>query len=389
MESSSSRPTLLSLPLEIREIIYGSLIDLCEASPKRTFEDELWELRRPPSYTIYDGTKYHMHIRGSRRYLYPHTGQFIYFPLDLPQYPLLPILQTCHMIRIEFQDFLQRLSNKASSPHHAGLSYVLDMEAGDGRIIPIWRSLPLPPEKPYNFIPELRINYTFCDFLTQHKLSDGDLYYIDKGDLTDRKLNLIYLLNLILWHGPQGVYLPSVNGTGGAGPTETRCQPFFKKVVFNARFYYDRDITREIERGLHRFEIPAIRDNGIWRLGEWFSWEENASSGVPVTFLEKLAIWKKGHCRDYADLFYMLVKGGFLDGFADELVVLCEGEELWGHKELEKGSRLTRAYHVGDGEKLVTDQGMLVGLPGAENLLFRWGPIRAFRRCADGVPQER
>ncbi|EPS41422.1 hypothetical protein H072_4680 [Dactylellina haptotyla CBS 200.50] len=459
---SLEAPTLLTLPFEIRELIYHRLVDLAQAPPD-LFEEDLEDLRYPRRYTAYNHSLCPPTIQGTGRYYYQVDDQRIYFPFKLPTYSLLPILQTCSKIRAEFQSFLNHLSKTVdqearSSTPESGLAYVLDVDARGRELFPLWRSLPLPSEKPYNNITELRINYTFHDFILKQPLDDR-WYYCNHTDQKDQDFNILQLLNLLLWHGPQGFYVDRLNSVGGGmrindgqpdggtqfkapmptpvtnvpfsfsfepsfaiqkpagrksaagrrprarggafqpaaapGTSEIyqpggRCQPFFKRVVFNTVFKYDRDLANEVAKGEFR---PASGPGSYW---EWMVPGGSDTLGVTpangVTLAGKLDAWKIRVCEHHAHFFKLLVTGGFMDGMTEKVVVLCDGTEKWGDKTrgtdcisgIGPDLKLSCEHHVKQRERRTVDTAALHelnnGRSGHIYECFRWGPIHNFQR---------
>ncbi|EPS41421.1 hypothetical protein H072_4682 [Dactylellina haptotyla CBS 200.50] len=443
MESPTATPLLLTLPLEIRELIYLHLVGVCQVRPEPTLRDILLGTPRHITYNHYwrPASQQSQSYNGYR----PRFQNSIFFPLDLPQYSLLPILQTCRQIRAEVQDFIHIQGTAAdrpeSSPNKAEikLSYILDVNAWYHELFPEWRSLPVPPEAPYNVIPEFRINYNVSGFLpiVHHKARTR---YYNNGELWDEAFDISFLLNFMFWHGPQGFYLerlngrPDVNlyrgkwsrgnpmtdpdgngseegvsGQGGGDGVESeddvaaraifqewveefkgltlydgddripggRCQLYVKKLVFNFTFTYDNEVLRQIQT--LEAERDFEKEAGV---SADTSTEETAAAKLEA-YLASLESWKNEVLRNgYQKFLQQFIARKFLDNMVEKVVMLYDGVEKWdGFPGME-----TRCeFDVPGRERKVAyveeDTSNGIGLR-----TFNWGPVYRFQRNSDYVP---
>ncbi|KAK6346100.1 hypothetical protein TWF730_010431 [Orbilia blumenaviensis] len=221
---------LLRIPLEIRDTIYFSLFDLCQSpgNPRAIY----------PAFELSTSLSQRCETISSWKFVGNRSSRICY-QNGPTRYQLSPILQTCRQIRWEFQDFLRRTLNrsgKSAVSRAKYLRYELDVAAYNRLTYPVWVALPLPPEEPYNVIDELRVNYQLREYQSpRHRIYAN-------GSPGSEIYTLFYLLSDFLFHGPQGFYLPAINGSDpGRGENWTafeggRCNPKIKHLILNVLF---------------------------------------------------------------------------------------------------------------------------------------------------------
>ncbi|KAK6514637.1 hypothetical protein TWF281_004835 [Arthrobotrys megalospora] len=275
----TSTVSLLDLPLETREQIFFYLLDIYS---KPQEPDLKTELMAPVSFAFF------------------HDLNFIYYySTTLPKYPLLPILQTCRQLRLELQAYialLQRMPNGSANP----LGYTLNVESHPYHIFPKWTRLQLPPERPYNIIPEFRINYNIMSLC--RKWANGDRFSVNHGPRENRS-GLFSLLSDFFNHGPQGFFIPSVNG-GEDGGRYSRLQ--IKKMVVDVKLTHDHGLDDSASSPDSPQETLLSHP-----IAQLYDYECRVLKGV-------------------ADWFSVFISFGYLDGVVGTVQVLWDGAEEWG-----------------------------------------------------------
>ncbi|KAF3931622.1 hypothetical protein ABW20_dc0102864 [Dactylellina cionopaga] len=350
---------LLLVPPEIRDCIYSWFFDTSQAPGEPGFGDE---------------SKYPTPSSGSGSVT--RKWDTILIRDALPKYSLLPILQVCQQIRLEFQQFLVRPQKcKANAnieaeaaPAPRGLRYVLDVRAYYRSLYPIWRVLSLPPEAPYNLIEELRVNYLSKDFTSRNR----GRFYFTGGPGYDCG-PLFYLCNYFFFHGPQWYYLPAVSSSGGfnnekpgPGLKIGRCKPHIKRLVFDICFEYNLEEQQELN------QLKA--DSAAGKEGA----DEELRRALDGLHSQESMALEFGVRR----WFSLLVAGGYFDGYVEKVVLLFNGNPLQEryprfYSDCSDKSENTHEYIVPNGFQKP---------PGwkpseeYEDYGFKWGPREDFQK---------
>ncbi|RVD89030.1 uncharacterized protein DFL_000054 [Arthrobotrys flagrans] len=289
---------LLDFPPEIRETIYFHLADISRGP----LEPDLKTQLLPPEPSVIFDCSYRP--RG-RAFVSP-IALSVYYPTTL-KYSLLPILQTCRQIRSEFQRFITLLQRKPGGDLNP-LGYTLDVEAYHSEIFLKWTRLQLPPEIPYNIIPELRINYNVMHLRRKH---NNSLRFFGDGGLWDEGLGLFTLLSDFFHHGPQGVYNPAVN----AGDDGGRCGAMFvQKLVFNVKLVYAPDLNKWFDEII----ADALEDG-----------PDSVAESQLNMFTTGMKDLKCSILKGFADWISTFLNVGHLDGVVGTVQVLWDGAEEW------------------------------------------------------------
>ncbi|KAK6338604.1 hypothetical protein TWF696_009416 [Orbilia brochopaga] len=307
---------LLVLPLEIRELIYGQLIVLCRQLPEPDLETVL---RRTPYSIVFK--------------LLPIS---IYYPAVLPKYSLLPVLQTCRQIRTEFQAFLgliQKARSAVALATGARIRHVMDVEAYTLEMFLSWRELPLPPERPYNVIHELRFNYRVLRLEEADGRFGSTPRFDQTGMLYADRFGLFRLLNHLFNHGPQGFYAARLNGPNTTLADGTpRCMPLVETLAINVSF----DPSDELKAWVAKIRAgnasagPPLEEPRLvsMALGYGSTFEPNSNLGEVgrrvLNWLGKIV--EKG----FREFFEKFLKAKFLaDGQVKRVVLRLDRLEEW------------------------------------------------------------
>ncbi|KAK6506265.1 hypothetical protein TWF506_011183 [Arthrobotrys conoides] len=330
MNINQPAPKILQIPQEIRDAIYSDLFDLCQIGDDPKLIHPTYDPTTNPSQNVDSLFTLNYGYGGRLQISYHKT---------LPKYQLLPILQTCHQIRSEFQDFLHRTLNKSSKGDGSrgrGLRYELHLASYRLLAFPTWTALPLPPEEPYNLIEELWVNYEVREYGKR-----GGRFYACGGPGTE-PYTLFHLLSNFLFHGPQGYYLPAINGLDpdkdGKRPRYSggRCNPKVKHLILNISF-------EESSRKAGKF-------------GELEANVESGKPGAQAVLAEAIQSFQDGK-KDAAEWIERNVGDmaihNYFDGYIEKLSIFFEGAELWkmsGWNEEEDGEYpLTHSFIVDRG----------------------------------------
>ncbi|KAF3915767.1 hypothetical protein ABW20_dc0106380 [Dactylellina cionopaga] len=343
--SANSASLLFRLPLEIRELIYAHLVAACRDPPEPDFKTTI---RGPPPIVTY---RHQAHLT--------RPGS-LYFPVVLPKYALLPILQTCHQSRTELQEFislLQKASDGINPYERAKLGYTLDVCASAHEYFTSWRSLPLPCEEPYNIIPEFLINFNVAWIHARHWVPTR---FGADGSLSDDGFDLFFLLNCLFNHGPQGFYVPRLNGDG---TDENRCLPFVKKLVFNVSFTYSSGVMlsfQVLQKEKEEEEAHPKEDGSI----------EISAKERLEHFTNDMEDWKTTILsHGFKSWFAKFLSGGYLDGCVEEVVLLHDGIEKWDTPLVRGGERVACKFNVSGLRRR-----------GLKYETITWGTVGAFQR---------
>ncbi|KAK6360973.1 hypothetical protein TWF730_007088 [Orbilia blumenaviensis] len=344
---------LFDLPLEIRELIYLHLTDISRAPLEPDLKSEIMS---PASAVNFDYTQ-----RPANRLVIIRVPLAIYYPTRLPRYSLLPVLQTCRQLRSEFQRFISLLQLKPGGGPNP-LGYTLNVEAYDAEVFLKWTRLQLPPEQPYNIIPEYRINYNVCGL--QSRL-ECPLRFSITGVPGDEVLALFNLLNDLLNHGPQGFYKPSLNGGEGGG----RCaEVFIQKLVLDISFTFAPMLQNHIQSYREQTPVPNSTQSDI--------------ADIIITGMHQ---FKMDIMKGFKDWMSTFISIGHLDGVVGSVQILWDGAEEW-----------EAPPDLSDPENPVSDQKMTAffDLAGTERKLeiieplswerYRWGRKERFQISSKG-----
>ncbi|KAF3143439.1 hypothetical protein TWF703_010853 [Orbilia oligospora] len=282
MNDNQASSKILRIPLEVRDAIYSHLFDLCQCPDDPKLIHPAYDPKASPSeredslFTLKYG------YNGSLRIKYYNT---------LPKYQLLPVLQTCQQIRLEFQDFLHRTLNKEVENVKAGgkgLKYELNLTSHRLLAYPTWVVLPLPPEEPYNVIDELWVNYEIRDY-TQR----GGRFYA--------------------WF-----YLPAINDLSpdkdGKRPSYNggRCNPKIKHLILNISFH---EASQKI-KGLEKLEADV----------------ESGKPGAQADLEQVIRAFEESK-KDAAGWVEQnvgqIAENNYFDGHVEMISVFFEGLEMW------------------------------------------------------------
>ncbi|EPS45346.1 hypothetical protein H072_619 [Dactylellina haptotyla CBS 200.50] len=296
---SEGKPYLLIIPPEVRETIYSYLFDLCQL-PAEVVGDST-----PPDPELVTDLQSQAHVK-------------VFYPNAFPKYTLLPILQSCRKIRAEFQDFLDRLQkyeSKITEPgtERRGFRYTLNVQAFRGAIYPSWGALALPLEEPYNIIEELWVNYK----VMESTVRNGGRFY-GCGGMGYESYGLFDLCNLFYFHGPQGFYIPKINGphnspTGELPLDGGRCKPKVKRLVFNMSFEYSEACQKTLE--------SLKRDIAAGQTDLQKELDEHLLSRVDNEY--------RALSYGVSNWFSILSYSGYFDGWVEKIDVLHDGAAKW------------------------------------------------------------
>ncbi|KAK6511304.1 hypothetical protein TWF481_000225 [Arthrobotrys musiformis] len=362
MDKNQKAPAILRVPLEIRDAIYSDLLDLCQVpgDPKLIH----------PGYKAGASPFENEDSLFSVRFGYYHRLRICYDDAP-PKYQLLPILQTCHQIRIEFQDFLRRIqSNPSARSQWKGLRYELNVYAYLLRAYPVWTVLPLPPEEPYNVIDELRVNYEVRDFM-----KSGGRFHDHQGTGSE-PYTPFYLLSNFLFHGPQGFYIPAINDLPPQGCQERsrydggRCQPKIKHLVLNITFEKTSTQGPSIRIAELRADVKSGKPGAQAALEE--ALEQFTDSKLSVAGFFEFNI-----CE--------MVNNNYFDGYLQKVSVYFEGMELWKRQWGQERPLVEHSYAIDRGFDRAPDW------KESERFLefdFHWGPRRESQKNFQDELQE-
>ncbi|KAK6497246.1 hypothetical protein TWF506_004720 [Arthrobotrys conoides] len=297
MANSSFR--LFDLPREIRDTIYFHLTNVSKAPLEPDLKTQL--LYPAPSINFN-----YSHWRDDRLVI-AHVALSIYYSTTLPRYPLLPVLQTCRQLRSEFQNYISLLQKKPAGNANP-LGYTLDVESYHSEIFLKWTRLQLPPEPPYNVIPEFRINYKVMNLRKRH---DNSLRFYANGMLWDEGLGLFNLLNDFFHHGPQGFYSPRLNDGDDGG----RCsQIVIRRLVLNVTL-------------VHAPVLKALFVEAAKKKAE--GGPDGLSEAEFEKFITEMKDFEYSILNNFSGWMAKFLAVGHLDGIVDEVQILWDDFEDW------------------------------------------------------------
>ncbi|KAK6330041.1 hypothetical protein TWF718_003469 [Orbilia javanica] len=288
---------LFDLPPEIREIIYSHLVDI---SQEPLEPDLKTQLLSPAPATSFNYTH-----RPPGRFVISHVALSIYYPTAPLGYSLLPVLQACSQLRSDFQRYISFLQRKPSG-HRNPLGYTLDAKSYRTEMFLKWTRLQLPPEIPYNIIPEFRINYKVMNLMRRYQ---DVLRFYSYGALLDEGLGLFNLLSDLLNHGPQGFYIPSINDGDGGG----RCAAvFIQKLVLNVEFEYSQALNDRFD---HLASTLLRNEPGPTAAADLFELTVDMEN------------FKSSIVKGFGDWMSRFIEYGHLDGVVGTVQILYNGAE--------------------------------------------------------------
>ncbi|KAF3203624.1 hypothetical protein TWF106_006262 [Orbilia oligospora] len=299
MANSSSVFRLFDLPPEIRDMIYFHLADISREPLKPDFRTQLLF---PAPYVNFNYT-----YRPPSGLVTSHVALSIYYPTAPPKYSLLPALQSCQKLRSELQRYIKVLQRKSGGGLNP-LGYTLDLQSYHSEIFLKWARIQVPPEPPYNIIPEFRINYNVMNLRRKH---DNSLRFHSDGRLWDEGLALFNVLNDFFHHGPQGFYIPSINDGDDGG----KCSKMvIERLVLNVKLVWSSELIR-----LYRMIKKSTVEVGPDNLSEAALHDFNAEM-------------KDLECRilkGFAEWMSKFIGVGHLDGIVGKVEILWDDADEW------------------------------------------------------------
>ncbi|RVD85408.1 uncharacterized protein DFL_003731 [Arthrobotrys flagrans] len=189
------------------------------------------------------------------------------------------------------------------------LGYTLSLETYPSQaFFPKWAKLQLPPEPPYNGIPEFRINYNAM--LLFRRWANGQRFRTN-GSLLEEGNGLFNVLNDFLHHGPQEFYIPSVNdGDDGGKCNQLR----IKRIVVDVKLTHAPDLDNPI-----RYRTEKVSN-----------FVSDGANQIELNyFLSDLYEYKCNIMKGFTDWFSLFLAVGHLDGVMGTVQVLWDGAEEW------------------------------------------------------------